>query len=53
MLLPKDPDRSARRFRGRDRNDARGVDVAVIVTDTFGRAWRHGVTDVAIWAARG
>ena len=50
VLLPKDPDRSARRFRA-DVARQRGVEVAVIVTDTFGRAWRHGVTDVAIGAA--
>lgn len=50
VLLPKDPDRSARRIRGevRRRED---VDVAVIVTDTFGRVWRQGVTDVAIGLA--
>ena len=49
-LLPDDPDRSARRIRdgivGRT-----GVQVAVVVSDTFGRPWRRGVTDVAIGAA--
>ena len=46
-LLPIDPDRSARRVR--DGIQAlTGVDVAVIVSDTFGRAWRVGLTDVAI-----
>ena len=47
VLLPLDPDRSARRFRA-DVRRRRQVEVGVIVTDTFGRAWRHGVTDVAI-----
>jgi coenzyme F420-0:L-glutamate ligase/coenzyme F420-1:gamma-L-glutamate ligase len=46
-LLPIDPDRSARRIR--DGIRAHGeVEVAVIITDTFGRAWRTGLTDVAI-----
>lgn len=49
-LLPVDPDRSARRIRDGLRGRA-GVDVAVIVSDTFGRPWRHGVTDVAIGCA--
>lgn len=49
-LLPVDPDRSARRIR--DGLRARtGRLVAVVVTDTFGRAWRRGVTDVAIGSA--
>ena len=49
-LLPEDPDRSARRIR--DALTHRfGVEVAVIVSDTFGRTWRRGVTDVAIGAA--
>lgn len=46
-LLPDDPDRSARRIRDGLRHLA-GVEVAVIVSDTFGRTWRRGVTDVAI-----
>ncbi len=50
VLLPKDPDRSARRVRGELRR-RRNVDVAVIITDTFGRAWRRGVTDVALGSA--
>ncbi len=50
VLLPIDPDRSARRIRARI-DDACGVTVAVIITDTFGRAWRHGLTDVAIGVA--
>jgi coenzyme F420-0:L-glutamate ligase/coenzyme F420-1:gamma-L-glutamate ligase len=49
-LLPVDADRSARHVR--DALAARtGVDVAVIVSDTFGRAWRLGLTDVAIGVA--
>jgi coenzyme F420-0:L-glutamate ligase/coenzyme F420-1:gamma-L-glutamate ligase len=48
-LLPVDPDRSARRIRARVR--AAGPDVGVIVSDTFGRPWRRGVTDVAIGCA--
>ena len=49
-LLPEDSDRSARRIRDgiRFRNQ---IDVAVIVSDTFGRPWRRGVTDVAIGSA--
>ena len=50
VLLPRDPDRSARRFRA-DLRRRCGLDVAVVVTDTFGRAWREGVTDVAIGSA--
>jgi coenzyme F420-0:L-glutamate ligase / coenzyme F420-1:gamma-L-glutamate ligase len=49
-LLPVDPDRSARRIRDGLRARA-GVEVAVIVSDTFGRTWRRGVTDVAIGTA--
>jgi coenzyme F420-0:L-glutamate ligase/coenzyme F420-1:gamma-L-glutamate ligase len=49
-LLPVDPDRSARRIRDGIRACA-AVEVGVIVSDTFGRAWRRGVTDVAIGAA--
>jgi coenzyme F420-0:L-glutamate ligase / coenzyme F420-1:gamma-L-glutamate ligase len=49
-LLPLDADRSARRIRDGIRGTA-GVDVAVIVSDTFGRAWRIGLTDVAIGVA--
>lgn len=50
VLLPKDPDRTARRFRAEVRRRL-DVEVAVIITDTFGRAWRQGVTDVAIGSA--
>jgi coenzyme F420-0:L-glutamate ligase/coenzyme F420-1:gamma-L-glutamate ligase len=49
-LLPVDPDRSARRIRDGLRALA-GVEVGVIVSDTFGRTWRRGVTDVAIGCA--
>lgn len=50
LLLPEDPDASARRIRTGLR-EALGVDVGVVVTDTFGRPWRGGLTDVAIGAA--
>ncbi|MFE6826711.1 coenzyme F420-0:L-glutamate ligase [Streptomyces sp. NPDC057690] len=50
LLLPEDPDASARAIRAGLR-DALGVDVGVVVTDTFGRPWRAGLTDVAIGAA--
>ncbi len=49
-LLPVDADRSARRIRDRLRAKG-GIEVAVIVSDTFGRTWRRGVTDVAIGCA--
>ena len=49
-LLPEDPDRSAGRIRAGLRRRL-GVTVAVLVTDTFGRPWRNGLTDVAIGAA--
>jgi coenzyme F420-0:L-glutamate ligase len=49
-LLPIDSDRSARRIR--DGLRARlGVEVGIIVSDTFGRTWRRGLTDVAIGVA--
>ncbi|HUF01403.1 MAG TPA: coenzyme F420-0:L-glutamate ligase [Gaiellaceae bacterium] len=47
VLLPLDPDSSARRLRERVR-ELTGVDVGVIVSDSFGRAWRQGTTDVAL-----
>ncbi|NUP41250.1 MAG: coenzyme F420-0:L-glutamate ligase [Streptomyces sp.] len=50
LLLPEDSDASARRVQAGLR-DALGVEVGVVVTDTFGRPWRNGVTDVAIGAA--
>lgn len=46
VLLPVDPDDSARRLR-----DALPVNVGVVITDTAGRAWRDGQTDIAIGAA--
>ncbi|KQR98268.1 F420-0--gamma-glutamyl ligase [Williamsia sp. Leaf354] len=49
-LLPVDPDASARRLRDRLAADP-GVRVAVIVTDTMGRAWRNGQIDAAIGSA--
>ncbi|MGA8680148.1 MAG: coenzyme F420-0:L-glutamate ligase, partial [Acidimicrobiales bacterium] len=49
-LLPIDPDRSARRIRDGLRARTR-CELGVIVSDTFGRAWRRGVTDVAIGSA--
>ena len=50
-LLPKDPDLSARRIRDEIRRLDGGVDVAVIVSDTFGRAWREGHVNFAIGVA--
>jgi len=49
-LLPEDSDRSARRIRDAIRGKT-GIDVGVIISDTFGRPWRRGVTDVAIGCA--
>lgn len=49
-LLPEDSDRSARRLRDALRGRS-GVDVGIVVSDTFGRTWRRGVTDVAIGCA--
>ena len=49
-LLPEDSDRSAREVRDRVRVLA-GVDVRVIITDTFGRPWREGLTNIAIGVA--
>jgi coenzyme F420-0:L-glutamate ligase / coenzyme F420-1:gamma-L-glutamate ligase len=50
ILLPRDPDGSARRIRARLR-ELTGASVAVLITDSFGRAWRHGQLDVAIGLA--
>ncbi|MEV7420616.1 coenzyme F420-0:L-glutamate ligase [Streptomyces sp. NPDC089919] len=50
LLLPQDPDASARELRASLAREL-GVDVGVVVTDTFGRPWRSGLTDVAIGAA--
>jgi coenzyme F420-0:L-glutamate ligase/coenzyme F420-1:gamma-L-glutamate ligase len=47
ILLPEDPDRSAHRIRVRLERRF-GVELAVIISDTFGRPWRRGLTDVAI-----
>jgi coenzyme F420-0:L-glutamate ligase / coenzyme F420-1:gamma-L-glutamate ligase len=49
-LLPEDPDRSARALCERLASIA-GVDVSVIIADTFGRPWREGLTNVAIGVA--
>ncbi len=56
VLLPADPDASARRIRARLReltgwDERRGVAPAVLISDSFGRAWRHGQLDVAIGLA--
>jgi|SRR5216683_6374801 len=50
VLLPKDSDRSARRLRSRIKR-IQGVAVAVIISDSFGRPWREGLTEVAIGVA--
>ncbi|MFD7550242.1 coenzyme F420-0:L-glutamate ligase [Streptomyces sp. NPDC059816] len=50
LLLPEDPDASARAVRDGLRA-ALGVEVGVLVTDTAGRPWRNGLTDIAIGAA--
>lgn len=50
VLLPLDPDASARRLR-RGLAERRDVNVGVVVTDTAGRAWRVGQTDIAVGAA--
>jgi coenzyme F420-0:L-glutamate ligase/coenzyme F420-1:gamma-L-glutamate ligase len=50
VLLPVDPDASAAHLRDRLR-DLTGHDVGVIVSDSFGRPWRQGTTDVALGAA--
>ena len=49
-LLPEDPDRSAQGIRSAI-GKATGADVAVIISDTFGRAWREGHTNVAVGVA--
>ncbi len=49
-LLPIDSDRSARRIRDVVRG-TRNIEIGVIISDTFGRPWRRGVTDVAIGSA--
>lgn len=50
VLLPLDPDASAARLRERLR-DVSGRDIGVVVSDSFGRPWRQGTTDVAVGAA--
>jgi coenzyme F420-0:L-glutamate ligase/coenzyme F420-1:gamma-L-glutamate ligase len=50
VLLPEDPDASAERIRARLR-ELTGRTVGVLITDSFGRPWRQGTTDVAIGAA--
>ena len=50
ILLPEDPDRSARVLRARLR-ELTGSAPAILITDSFGRAWRHGQCDVAIGCA--
>ena len=50
LLLPEDPDASARRIRDEVRQ-ACGADVGVVISDSFGRAWRNGVSGVAIGVA--
>ena len=49
-LLPVDPDASAARLR-EVLAAGTGVEVAVVISDSFGRAWRHGITDVAVGVA--
>jgi coenzyme F420-0:L-glutamate ligase/coenzyme F420-1:gamma-L-glutamate ligase len=50
ILLPADPDRSARELRGR-LHTLTGIALGVLITDSFGRAWRQGQIDVAIGCA--
>jgi coenzyme F420-0:L-glutamate ligase/coenzyme F420-1:gamma-L-glutamate ligase len=50
VLLPVDPDQSARRLRARIR-ELTGASPAIVITDSFGRAWRNGQSDVAIGCA--
>src|ERR1700730_13584126 len=50
IMLPLDPDASARRIRARLR-ELTATAPAVVITDSFGRAWRHGQCDVALGAA--
>jgi coenzyme F420-0:L-glutamate ligase / coenzyme F420-1:gamma-L-glutamate ligase len=47
ILLPEDPDRSAHRIRVRLERSF-GIDIPVVISDTFGRPWRRGLTDIAI-----
>ena len=47
ILLPKDPDASARRLRSAIERE-RGISIGVIITDTFGRPWRDGLVEFAL-----
>ena len=49
-LLPEDPDRSARELRDRIEREL-GVDVGIVISDSFGRPWRWGIVDVALGVA--
>jgi coenzyme F420-0:L-glutamate ligase/coenzyme F420-1:gamma-L-glutamate ligase len=50
VLLPENPDRSAARLR-RELKNRLGIEIAVIISDSFGRPWREGLTEVAIGVA--
>ncbi len=50
LLLPVDPDRSARRIRDAIKGRL-GLETGIIVADTFGRPWRRGLTDIALGCA--
>lgn len=50
LLLPEDPDRSARKLHG-DLHKLTGLSIPVIISDSFGRAWREGLTEAAIGIA--
>jgi len=50
LLLPRDPDRSAAKLRKELRRQL-GIELAVIISDSFGRPWREGLTEVAIGVA--
>ena len=50
VLLPREPDKSAKNLRTRVKQET-GTAPAVIITDSFGRAWRHGQVDIAIGCA--
>jgi coenzyme F420-0:L-glutamate ligase/coenzyme F420-1:gamma-L-glutamate ligase len=50
LLLPRDPDRSAAKLRNQLRREL-GIEMAVIVSDSFGRPWREGLAEVAIGIA--
>ncbi len=51
VLLPRDPDRSARKLRDKLAARFNTTPFGVVITDTFGRPWRKGLTDVAIGSA--